>query len=751
MSKALSVLSPSLFIIPFVFLVGCGEQVSPVKQSSPLPPKESKTIHISEKEPYFKENSVNEGIGRPAYNPECDKLYRKTYFNRELDVYLDRAVELASLGQTFAKARDFQLNYLNQSELVEFYGALRFCELDGNNIFSKLAFEAKDEIIRRSKKNLSAKVTFLQNLGERDRALFFPEKTSFLELEEAPLSKVRLGPLGRIIRAGQVKGEVRKDRAIHVLHAGVEAPNVRVGGIGAFLDGLVRAENASAIDARVITPFFDFLKRKLSKNTRFIGFLPHFVEGVFYESSLYESTQDGYVQYLVQPDPSYDGFGLYQSDQVSEVYSHFSSPKTLLYHSSAVAAFSTLYHEGDGVGGVDVLHLNGWHLGLSAVLLDEVLNGIRKNAHLSKVSLVSTTHILNGDQGEKDAKYLSRLGLPAVSKSTVNLHLLTQLHSDMSNAVSQGVAIEMRSPERAIGFGMGRLFEFLHTKGRFFPIQNGIDYYGKFDVRNQNLLQQFSVAQDLSDLKTKKEEAKRILARLGLIGSAEKPLFLYVGRFATEKGVDVLPEFVRFVLDRNAQAVVMGTPADASARNVLRELEEIHHSDFKFYQDLQKDQLAFIPELYLTKGSLIRFAADFTIIPSKNESFGLVALEALAMGSAVITSYVQGLKDMCFPYGRVHEGSQFGFLDFNAFAFDRHSLFLQTLQNMKQAIQDGLTFWEALGDTKRQEARVRWIKTAESYRWDKPGGSVDQYRMLYRRAMDLSEEDKAKQRSEFSL
>ena len=47
---------------------------------------------------------------------------------------------------------------------------------------------------------------------------------------------------------------------------------------------------------------------------------------------------------------------------------------------------------------------------------------------------------------------------------------------------------------------------------------------------------------------------------------------------------------------------------------------------------------------------MIRFAADFSIIPSKLESFGLVALEALSMGSGIITTNVQGLKDITIPY-----------------------------------------------------------------------------------------------------
>ena len=47
---------------------------------------------------------------------------------------------------------------------------------------------------------------------------------------------------------------------------------------------------------------------------------------------------------------------------------------------------------------------------------------------------------------------------------------------------------------------------------------------------------------------------------------------------------------------------------------------------------------------------LARFAAEYTVIPSKLESCGLVALEALCMGSFLASSNVQGLKSICHPF-----------------------------------------------------------------------------------------------------
>ena len=485
---------------------------------------------------------------KTPYNKECDVLFKKTTFKTELDLYLDRAVNLAGRGETRVDSHDFQLNYLNHLELLEFYHSLRFCEGIGNNIFSKLAFEAKDRMIRLSLKSSQAKQTFLKSLDESDQSLFFPTHSSFLSIKENSLNDGNLQTMS--INNDRQNISSNAERPLLVLHAAVEAPNVRVGGIGSFLDGLIRAENTyrnledrKVIDARIISPFYDLLKRKLSVQSKFIGLLPHFIDGEFYESSVYEVLEGGTRQYLIQPDPLFDGSDLFGANSANKVYQLFISARVLLYHSSAVAAFSALFRGSDQSETIDVLHLNAWHLGLAAMVLNKSLNEKRVSAGLPKVSIVSTVHILNGEQGEKDGRYLRRLGLSSLRYPTLNLHVLTQLQSDISTTVSLGVAEEMKKKDHRFGFGVGHLFEFLYSHQRFFSIQNGIDYDTHFNVRNSTILGQLKVSNDLSDLEEKKRQAKQILFDRGIIGSPDKPLYLYVGRFANEKGIDILPEF----------------------------------------------------------------------------------------------------------------------------------------------------------------------------------------------------------------
>ena len=73
----------------------------------------------------------------------------------------------------------------------------------------------------------------------------------------------------------------------------------------------------------------------------------------------------------------------------------------------------------------------------------------------------------------------------------------------------------------------------------------------------------------------------------------------------------------------------------------------IYQGLIKFYANYETDQLAILNNIGASKGKLIRFASDFTLVPSIIEAAGLVPAEGLSMGSATISSYLQGLQDQC--------------------------------------------------------------------------------------------------------
>ena len=124
------------------------------------------------------------------------------------------------------------------------------------------------------------------------------------------------------------------------------------------------------------------------------------------------------------------------------------------------------------------------------------------------------------------------------------------------------------------------------------------------------------------------------------IGAGEGPLVLFVGRIQPLKGPSVAVEsFVR--LDRpDAQMVIVGGPSgvdgDAEMARITRLVERAGI----------EERVRFVaPVPHHLLGSYYR-AADVVLVPSRSESFGLVALEAASCGAPVVAAAVGGLRTL---------------------------------------------------------------------------------------------------------
>lgn len=123
----------------------------------------------------------------------------------------------------------------------------------------------------------------------------------------------------------------------------------------------------------------------------------------------------------------------------------------------------------------------------------------------------------------------------------------------------------------------------------------------------------------------------------------ETPILLFVGRIERLKGIDTLLESVavvsRYCSGRDLKVLIVGGGGQTEAENAeLRRVVELH-------RDLNlEDQVEFVGSKPQEMLPLYYSAADVTIMPSHYESFGMVAVEAMASGTPVIASNVGGLS-----------------------------------------------------------------------------------------------------------
>jgi D-inositol-3-phosphate glycosyltransferase len=127
-----------------------------------------------------------------------------------------------------------------------------------------------------------------------------------------------------------------------------------------------------------------------------------------------------------------------------------------------------------------------------------------------------------------------------------------------------------------------------------------------------------------------KEDARRQL------GFEDARIILFVGRIEPLKGVDILINAAA-MLESDVECSVLIVGGDESSKAQIAQLQGLA-SDLGI-----EHRVAFVGAVDHDKLPLFYNAADVCVVPSHYESFGLVAVEAMACGVPVVASRVGGL------------------------------------------------------------------------------------------------------------
>ncbi len=124
------------------------------------------------------------------------------------------------------------------------------------------------------------------------------------------------------------------------------------------------------------------------------------------------------------------------------------------------------------------------------------------------------------------------------------------------------------------------------------------------------------------------------------LGLGDHPVLLFVGRVQPLKGLDVAVGALAALEDPTAVLVAVGGPSGPEGHVEMERVQALAASLGV------ADRVRFVdPQPHHLLSTYYR-AADMTVVPSRSESFGLVALESAACGTPVIAADVGGLRTL---------------------------------------------------------------------------------------------------------
>lgn len=662
------------------------------------------------------------------------------------------------------------LNACDNDQLIQAFFEINNCLDDASYQhispqLNAIAFEVKDLIIRKATQDNNAEeirnLAALHNLPqlEREIARLLPNRTVFKNLTDLFQNAIPDNP-----PQAAERNEALPPR---ILHASFEYTKAKVGGVGSVVESLSANQKQKNINAKVLTPFYEFYQTDPAyRQAEFVGFVDHEYrakgkenEPATVRSAVYKiKTQNGQVtQYLLKADPRHKN--IFSIGCQKDIYED--TPKTKhwdrnFYFTSATSAVASMYQGKTQDKAFDILHIHTWSIGLAGRLVKENYNPARERQGFSSIGVVQHFHSNNFfDQGMHAGKDYARVGLTPPSQqyaATQPDDSYGQMNIQRDSWLFGADAVVHVSPyfanlSQRPTTHMSEISRNLAERKALYGVLNGISHQ-KYDTTSPETYREFAVnpvdASTSTPFIDSKERSKQVLHQAGIIADPTKPLYTFVGRYSSEKGINILPSMVEEIIRENGQVVIMGTKVGNFTPPALKDLLKLqkkHPHAVRVYIDI-KDQTENLGVTGVAKGALIRKATDFSLIPSHQESCGLVGLEALAVGALPISSKVQGLGDFLID----SDASRFNSFTYlngptpgESKRFSHIKNFFWNIlrkRNAKKAIRAAADYYRRTDRPEMEQTIRRVWESSQAYDWNAEEGSVNQLSRIYKHVID---------------
>ncbi len=423
-----------------------------------------------------------------------------------------------------------------------------------------------------------------------------------------------------------------------VLIASECVPYCKTGGLADVTRALFDELSAQGIDVHLMLPYYKGISARDISSTE-VNFDISVGEGV-YNVRVFKS---GRVYFIYNKELFYrDGIYGYNGDYQDN------DLRFAFFCKAALLALKRLSLN------PDVLHLHDWQTAPVSVFLK---NSFQNDKYYRKIRTVLTIHNL-GYQGIFDRRALYLLDLddsmftPEYLEFYGKVNFLKGgiLFSDVITTVSRKYAEEILSEE--YGFGLHGVLR--KRKKALYGIINGIDYSVWSPENDPFLYSSYSE----ENLKGKGLCKLALLKELGFSPGRNIPVFAFIGRLTTQKGLDLIEGALDMLVDKKCRVVILGEGD--------KEIESTLRNKFNRHREIIALKIGFNEPL----AHLVYAGSDFTLMPSRYEPCGLVQLISLRYGTIPIARNTGGLADTIDDYDpETDEGTGFLFDEYNESAF----------------------------------------------------------------------------------
>ena len=357
----------------------------------------------------------------------------------------------------------------------------------------------------------------------------------------------------------------------------------------------------------------------------------------------------------------------------------------------------------------DIIHANDWHTASMPILKN---TRFAYDEHFADSATVLTIHNMQHqgfffkgviDVMEVGWEHFNPMELE--SMDGVNMLKGGVAHADAVTTVSKKYAHEIQTAE----FAFGLQDHMWAHRDKLFGILNGVDY-NEWSPAVDTLI---PANYDIDDMKGKAICKSRLRQHFGL-PEWEVPLIGFVGRFAEQKGIELIAGAIEGMLHMDAQFVFLGT-GEKWAEGFFSDVAARYPDKFAIHVGYDN-----------ALAHQIEAGSDLFLMPSLFEPCGLNQIYSLRYGTLPIVRATGGLDDTIENYDPVHNKG-------NGFKFH-----WATRDALYHTVQWAVNVWhqekEAFAQMQERamQARYSWEEAARGYEavyyWILVNREITQYR-----------------------